>query len=785
MQNRFPFCLLPAILICMREKELRIALVCYGGVSLAVYMHGVTKEVFRLAEASRAFRDDLPGPGGSANAYCRLFRAIRRHGETRLRVIPDILTGASAGGMNAIFLAQALLTGRSLDPLTRLWLERADSDVLLAPEARPGHRFSKFWAQPLVEWTLRRPGNAVSRSVAPETREEVRSKVSRLMRSRWFAPPFSGPGFSRLIDDAFLSMQEQPASPSLIPSNHPLDLFVTTTDFRGYQAPLRVNSPANATESEHRLPISFRAYGGDRSVAPRPELVLAARATASFPGAFPPLELAEIDDLALERGIEWPERDAFLRRVMPHHFHANDLDRVALIDGAVLVGAPFAQAISALENRPAAREVDRRFVYIDPHPDFRLGELTRQRTQIGFFNAIFGALSSIPREQPIRDDLERIARRSADATQMRGIVEALRPEVEATVDKLLGRTLFLDRPNADRLTKWRRRAQQAAAEKAGFAFHSYAQAKFAAMLHGLAHVIRRAIPIEAPSHQEVVASLTRYLDAQGLSVLASPGGGATDTAIGFFRTHDIAFRTRRLRLLLRRLAPGDIGGEMEPHIRESARDMVYRALALYTKLEQAESLGPEFSQIAKRVLIDPESVLTAIAARRDLKLTDPQVDAMLAEGLAPLPREQRRRLLLAYLGFPFYDIATLPLLGARGMDEFDPVRVDRISPEDASTIRPGGALATLRGIEFYNFGAFFSRAYRENDYLWGRLHGTERLIDITASTLGDEGSVPPHEIAAIKREAFLAVLKEERESGLCNRTLVDRLEREVRERLDG
>ena len=29
----------------MRQKELRIALVCYGGVSLAIYMHGVTKEV--------------------------------------------------------------------------------------------------------------------------------------------------------------------------------------------------------------------------------------------------------------------------------------------------------------------------------------------------------------------------------------------------------------------------------------------------------------------------------------------------------------------------------------------------------------------------------------------------------------------------------------------------------------------------------------------------------------------------------------------------------------------
>ncbi len=38
----------------VREKELRIALVCFGGVSLAVYMHGITKEILKLVRASSA-----------------------------------------------------------------------------------------------------------------------------------------------------------------------------------------------------------------------------------------------------------------------------------------------------------------------------------------------------------------------------------------------------------------------------------------------------------------------------------------------------------------------------------------------------------------------------------------------------------------------------------------------------------------------------------------------------------------------------------------------------------
>ena len=38
----------------MREQELRIALVCFGGVSLAVYMHGISKEILKLVRASCA-----------------------------------------------------------------------------------------------------------------------------------------------------------------------------------------------------------------------------------------------------------------------------------------------------------------------------------------------------------------------------------------------------------------------------------------------------------------------------------------------------------------------------------------------------------------------------------------------------------------------------------------------------------------------------------------------------------------------------------------------------------
>ena len=60
----------------MKERELRLALVCYGGISLAIYMHGITKEVWRLARASRAYHDDAAPSSGSEAVYRALIGAI-------------------------------------------------------------------------------------------------------------------------------------------------------------------------------------------------------------------------------------------------------------------------------------------------------------------------------------------------------------------------------------------------------------------------------------------------------------------------------------------------------------------------------------------------------------------------------------------------------------------------------------------------------------------------------------------------------------------------------------
>lgn len=750
----------------MRQKELRIALVCYGGVSLAVYMHGVTKELWKAMQASRAFWSPGAGTQGSAAVYHKLLQRLEQGSNLRLRLLTDIVAGASAGGINSVFLAQAIHSGQSLEPLTELWLETADVDVLLDPEARPWSKAAKFWASPLVAYLLHRPGNAVSASVAPETRAEVREKLSRLIRSRWFEPPFSGAGFSQLLCRALLAMEQAPAGPPLLPEDHPLDLFVTATDFKGHLESLRLHSPELVLESEHRLTFGFHGVVGVQGGTPLaeiPELVLAARASASFPGAFPPLQISEIDAMVADLGMPWHGRDAFLQRVMPEHSRRGDLDSVSLIDGSVLVNAPFADAMAVLRDRPATREIDRRFVYIDPTPDRAGAGMRRDKRVPRFFPVIFGSLSSIPREQPIRDNLEALERDSREMGTLREIVDALRPEIEETVDRLFGRTLFLDRPTPRRLAAWRAKAQQAALEQAGFAYHGYTQVKFSGIVGMLSRMVYEAAPeLDLHSDEPVRERLLAHLTASGFDRAQGLRDATEPAMIAFFRTHDLAFRIRRLRLLARRVTQEWEAeeGVTEQH-RDDARTAIYAALSLYIDREPLTWLGEEFAGLARAFFEDPGTAIDHVARRRGLVETDLVVDDLLAEAMAAMPQSLRRRVLLAYLGFPFYDTVTLPLLRGEGLTEFDPVQVDRISPDDCHAIRRSGTAETVRGTEFYNFGAFFSRAYRENDYLWGRLHGAERTIDLIASTLSGEHAVPDGELQQFKREAFLAILDEE------------------------
>ena len=64
----------------------------------------------------------------------------------------------------------------------------------------------------------------------------------------------------------------------------------------------------------------------------------------------------------------------------------------------------------------------------------------------------------------------------------------------------------------------------------------------------------------------------------------------------------------------------------------------------------------------------------------------------------------------------------------------------------------------MKGIGFGHFAGFLSRHYRENDYLLGRLHALDRLIDIVCDSAGIDPLHDPIDVIALKQRAFTLIL---------------------------
>ncbi len=808
------------------ERELRLALVCYGGVSLAVYMYGISREVVGLVRASQRLHrhrgadrrertaDAVPPETAPAAAsqgeaqderplleseriYRELLEAIGRH--IGLRVVVDVVAGASAGGINAIMLARALAFDQPLERHRDFWLRAADVEELLDPRARAG-LFSKAFLHPFF-WIYGLASRLVPRRARRfEHEPEVLRKLSLFVRSRWFHPPFSGRHMCTLMLDALaqLPAADGDGRAGLVPVGLPLDVFVTATDFWGHPLRLALDDPRVVEEREHRRVFHFRhlrrpsgratsALGSDND----PGLAFAARATSSFPGIYPPAHLDEMERTLRERRQPWPAREAFLSRQFEDLLCAgHDPRKAVFIDGSVLMNKPISIALKAIEDHAAHREVDRRLVYVEPNP---VSDRAEEPHEIpGFFRTIRSALAEIPRKQPIRDDLEWLTEFNEQLRLVQEVTEAVKPRVISMVGEMLG-PRFAPRPDPERLAGWRRRAHQRAAREADYAYDGYVRLKLRTVLDDLArHLLVGRRCGMAHEEETVRVLLEEWAQGAGLLGLSDPvrdaARGEEVAWIAFLRDYDLGYRIRRIRFLVRRL------NELyeEPLAREDptvARRWIDRAKAfLYQALEShllllpdtlpdagapnagvatpspggegAPSSGAVSGWTSERLV----EALGELASRFSLEERDDNLDRLLAECLAHAPsRALARELLTAYLGFAHYDVVSYPMIQGLAHDELQPIKVDRIAVDDAPSLHPGGARDVLKGIEFETFAAFFSRRYRENDYLWGRLTAAERLVDIVIGAAPEARAAGDIDIVAIKKRLFRAILAEERE----------------------
>jgi len=764
----------------MKEVELRLALVFYGGVSLAIYMHGVSREVLNLVRASAKRSQRVLAPAGtgvddrpstaSERAYAKLLDAVGR--SVDVKVVTDAIAGASAGGVNGIMLARAITHDLPLDRHRDFWLENADVTRL----ARPQNGFARYLKSGVSPMLDRIVAAQLKKQVdEPETREKLR----HFMQSRWFTPPFSGESFIGWMLDACadMDMRGVPGA-TLIPQGQTLDLFVTLTDYTGRRRRIRIDDPAFIDEWDHRKILKFEAshraaggldseFGTDRI----PDLVFAARATASFPGAFYPATVAEMDRVLQKRKEPWPRRETFLDdRLQLSGAHR---ERHCFVDGSVVMNKPFAPIVEAIQHRPAAREVARRLVYVDPVPasQSRSGAATEELP--GFFKVIIASMAHIPRNEPIGDELREIEARNRRGRWLARTITAADPVVEKAVRRLLPIRL---RMKPATLTKCRKKANEAAHTKAGYAFLNYQALKLHSVAERLAELagrLARGHGIEL-SDADLTSRINRDFEVRTDTLQDGPLRPDPEV-IDVLRRFDVDYRVRRIRFVIRKLNTyysAQDPDRPDAGMLDQLKSLLYGKIDSLTMRWSKGFYGAGALQLVSgladlngqnRSEDGPvlHSFLSRVGALMALEELDEAIDAFFAgEATNLVQGKWYRGLIEAYVGYAFYDLVLFPVLQRNDFSEIVETLVDRISPEDCGDLCPNGL--DLKGKALNSFGAFFNRTWREHDYLWGRLNAAERLVSIVLSASPDI-YLTKQEICDLKREVFAAILEEEAE----------------------
>ena len=387
------------------KQEVRFAVVMYGGVSLAIYINGVAQELLRLVRSTARAQPGDKSLTSTEQIYREVsyLLADEENGNTAnlsdtnslppTRFIVDILSGTSAGGINGIFLAKALANGQDMDQLKDLWIKEGDIETLINDKR-----------------SIERPLKLQD------------SPASLLNSERMYFELLKA---FDLMDKATPDRQEQDESPLV----DELDLFVTSTDLQGVVLPITL-SDSLVYEKRHRNVMHFVYSEPGVSGEPtrndfhrkfNPFLAYAARCTSSFPFAFEPMALMDIDMLLAKvsgyQGSEdWKSTSPDWYRFyhdyrQPKGTFSVPFPERAFGDGGYLDNKPFTYATETLMNRTANVPVDRKLIFIEPSPEHPEDDI-EQGGKPDAIDNVLSALLTLPRYETIREDLQRITDRN-------------------------------------------------------------------------------------------------------------------------------------------------------------------------------------------------------------------------------------------------------------------------------------------------------------------------------------------------------------------------------------
>jgi patatin-related protein len=684
-------------------QEVRLAVTMVGGVSLAIWMGGVAREISHVVQASRKSSGIDPA---QERDQAEAIRAC--YGELldllRINVSVDVLTGTSAGGINAACLGVAEGFQSTLGDLRDVWLETGS--------------FSKLLRDPDED----RPTSVLQGDeVMLRGLDEALNRIAEGSRGR---------------------------------INQDITVILTSTMVDGETTRFTDALGSRVRDTEHRLLFRFDGdfWKAGQSQTP---LALAARSTASFPAAFE-LSRMPIADEAQQDKLH-PDSSPYADAVSSHW----------LTDGGVLLNKPLAPALRAIFERAAGDDVRRLMLYVAPTGEIEVGQLKVDKTKPPLLGATLNRVVGAITSQTISAELEDLERHNEAVVRTRGTRVSL-----ARMGTNLGRTPLVD--DGLMADYRRRRVQTDAAALVREATRRLAQTEQdrptiwatgtdTLLIDRAAEKLMSKIPKQLPFFEpDGEGAPTDALEHRFFDELCTFRTTAHEAAVGIglqmvaagFRLepkgeqakilnharkslHDCRGQASRASSVVQfvgeqfRTAPPSFDGDVTG---EDLADWIGRLAEGWAVAGPgAATLTTQWKTLAK-ALQDAASTL------RELDLP---ARARLPADLAEAWEDDRSsiRCLTAYLLPNVVSVGQIcgRLLSLhvaeRGLLAEPPSvdqRVDlvQVSADTRSLLNPLRDMAgkKLTGIQVHNFGAFYKRSWRANDWMWGRVDGAGWLV---------------------------------------------------------
>jgi patatin-related protein len=666
-----------------------------------------------LGPESLAYEGFVPAEEGTQerSIYSALCDAFGR------QLVPDVLSGASAGGVNGALLGAAMKAGRRLHPefVRREWIQLGD----------------------------------FSRLLHATTDEEPHS----LMQGKLFHEDLVAAFEAVLGTDADNPETEASALPEGQVDREPLapKLEVTMTDVVGVEQIFKDEWGGELVAREHRACFSFRQPGDYTA----DNLAAAARTSASFPVAFEPWKVDE--GAAALAGLE----------------------RVTYgVDGGLLDNAPIKAALDLIPGQRARGPVRRYVCYLNADPP-RPAPAAEYIPEPGL-DEVVGYVVNLPRLAPFVDQLYAVQRatrraRLAPLIQVPLLtmeLECLRATATALFDAYRQRRTAL---SLEELTDEPAEAARAAAAlegqepglpwipadlepPAGPEGWSWGARAAQRVLHLMLDLIRPAVEETGAAEAAEGPDARRMLEAR--EALQEARGAINRCLDELEALHVAMSANEAIRGALRQLAAGE---DEVPSVTAALADLA------------APYNGRIYEQVAKA-----SEVLQGLAAAGLHSFPTELVSSLFQGGEGeedeawnPLQRFLARTLAI--------EVVRRALSAEGDIENAEPLHFVQLTPSAPTPIlnrKPTGVeLAPakprdkLTGVGLGHFAGFYRRSWRANDYMWGRLDAAARIVEMllgearaantvadAAKSLGDAALPPNADEAArwLAHEALMA-----------------------------